>query len=88
MQLKAQNPTLGNEATGTEQAALQRLDAGMGLMGLAALLIPARNRTLQLLLPRSTFVTYRAFRTLKKFRFGRCGNWLTAQRYGFDAFTK
>lgn len=33
MQLKAQNPTLGNEATGTEQAALQRLDAGMGLAG-------------------------------------------------------
>lgn len=33
MQLKAQCPTLGNEATGTEQTALERLDAGMGLTG-------------------------------------------------------
>lgn len=40
---------------------------------LAAWLIPARNRTLQPLLPSSTFVTHLSFRTLKRFTFARCG---------------
>lgn len=65
MQLKAQNPTLGNEATGTEQTALERLDAGMGLTG--CLVNPCQEQdTVQPVLPSSTFFIYCAFCNLLK----------------------
>lgn len=70
MQLKAQNPTLGNEATGTEQAALERLDAGVGLTG--CFLNPCQEQdTVQPMLPSSTFVIYGAFCNLQKAEIGQ-----------------
>lgn len=59
---------------------------GMGLTGC----FTARNRTwLQPMLPNSTSVTYHAFCNLEKaLDLTGVGNWLTAHRYGFNAFTK